>query len=143
MESLVALMQESLSMGKSVNITPTGYSMLPMLRPGKDTVTLSPVTGKLKMYDIALFRRDDGRYVLHRVVKSGDTYTFRGDHQYVNEPGIRDDQIIAVATAFCREEKNCAMDSVAYWLYCRIWHYTRFVRKVLYRPLRWIYHKCK
>ncbi len=131
MEELVTLMREQLNKGGSVRFSPRGVSMLPMLRHGKDGVQLSPITGKLKKYDVALYRRDDGRYVLHRIVRTGDTYTCIGDNQYHCEKGVRHDQMIAVVTAFIRRGRHYTVDNMKYRIYCRLWHYSRFPRRVL------------
>lgn len=136
MDELVPLMKESLSMGKSVEFSPRGISMLPMIRQGRDCVTLSPVQGKLKKYDLPLYQRDNGAFVLHRIVKAEDTYTCIGDNQYVYEPGVRQDQIIAVVTGFRRDKRFISAQSVLYQLYCRFWHYTRGLRFFFLRVRR-------
>lgn len=136
MDELMPLMRESLAAGKSFRFSPRGISMLPMLRQGKDSVILSPVTGKLKKYDIPLYQRDDGAYVLHRITKVEDTYTCIGDNQYDYEPGIRQDQIIAVLTSFYRGEKEISADALSYRIYSRLWHWSRPVRKLLMRAKR-------
>ena len=64
--------------GQSVRFSPRGVSMLPMLRQGRDSVVLSPAPKQLRKYDLPLYRRDDGSYVLHRVVKAGQTYACMG-----------------------------------------------------------------
>ena len=102
MDDLVPLFRERLEAGQKVRFSPRGISMLPMLRQGRDCVILSPVPEKLKKYDLPLYRRDDGKYVLHRVVKVDETYTCIGDNQFVYEPGLRHDQMIAVVSALCR-----------------------------------------
>ena len=139
MDDLVPLFKESLSQGRSVKFKPKGISMLPMLRQDRDTVTLSPITDKLKKYDVVLYRRDNGKYVLHRIVKTGKTYTMMGDNQFVKEHGIRIDQIIAVVTAFTRDQKEYAMDSATQKIYCRLRYHSRLLRRV-YRALK---HRAK
>lgn len=143
MQELATLIEEAFSLDKKVSLTPTGYSMLPMLRPGKDSVELSRIKEKLKKYDVILYRRDDGHYVLHRIVREGETYTCRGDHQFINEPGVREEQVIGVVTAFHRGEKTYTPGMLRYRLYCLMWHYSCGLRRCLYRPLRTIYHRLK
>ena len=75
MEALVPLFQERLEDGQQVRFSPMGISMLPMLREGRDSVVLSPAPERLRRYDLPLYRRDNGAYVLHRVAEAGDTYT--------------------------------------------------------------------
>ena len=127
------IFREQLASGHSVRFSPKGVSMLPMLRQGIDTVVLSPLPEKLKKYDIPLYQRDNGKYVLHRIVKVGQTYTCIGDNQYKKEPGLRRNQMIAVVTAFSRGDRTIPVTAPGYRLYCRLWHYSRPVRHFLSR----------
>ena len=143
LEQLLPLMQEYLENGKRVTFSPRGTSMLPMLREGRDTVTLSPLPGKLKKYDLPLYRRDDGQFVLHRIVEVEDTYTCMGDNQFVREYGIRQDQLIGLVTAFQRDGKEYAVTDLRYRIYCRIWHYSRQLRRVLRGIWGWLRRRLK
>lgn len=138
MEDMVPLMEETLGQGRSVRFSPKGVSMRPMLRQGKDSVILSPAPGKLRKYDIPLYRRDNGQYVLHRIIAVGDTYTCMGDNQFSPEPGIRRDQIIGVVTAFYREETRIPVNALGYRLYCRFWHHSRSFRRFIRRAVSWL-----
>lgn len=137
LEMLMPLIREQLALGKSVRFNPKGVSMLPMLRQGIDSVVLSPLPEKLRKYDLPLYQRDDGHFVLHRIVKTGDSYTCIGDNQFVLEGGLRPDQMIGLVTAFYRGNKRHSVTELGYRLYCRFWHYTRFPR----RCLRWAKRK--
>lgn len=142
LDNLMPLFKERLAAGQKVKFSPRGISMLPMIRQGIDSVTLSPVPEKLKKYDIPLYQRKDGHYVLHRVVKVEDTYTCIGDNQFIFEPGLEHSQMIAVVTGFSRGEKEHGVTEWRYRLYCRIWHYSRpvrhFWRRAKGRIRRWI-----
>ena len=138
MEAMVPLMQEALAQGRSVRFSPKGVSMLPMLRQGKDSVVLSPMPEKLRKYDIPLYRRENGKYVLHRVIAVGDTYTCMGDNQFQPETGIRPDQVIGVVTAFCREDRQIRVENLGYRFYCRFWHHTRPLRRFYRRAIGWL-----
>lgn len=139
LEQMMPLMRERLAAGETVQFTTRGISMYPLLRNGKDQVILAPLPEKLKKYDLPFYQRDDGQYVLHRIVKAGETYTCIGDHQYVLEPGLRQDQMIAIAVGFYRKGKYVSVHSFGYWLYVRFWCYTRPIRRAkigLFRFLR-------
>ena len=133
LEQLLPLIEETLQKGNTVEFLPRGISMLPMLRQGKDTVILSPVTRELRKYDLPLYRRDDGAFVLHRIVEIGDTLACIGDNQYDLERGIRREQVIGVVTAFTREGKTVSVSDLRYRLYCCIWHRSRPFRCFLRR----------
>lgn len=138
MEALMPLFREQLDAGKTVKFSPRGISMLPMLRQGIDSVVLSPVPEKLKKYDLPLYQRDDGKYILHRIVEAGQTYTCIGDNQFDYETGVRHDQVIAVVTSFTRGARLHSVNELPYRLYCRIWHYSRPVRHFWRRGIGWL-----
>jgi hypothetical protein len=137
LDALMPLIRERLEAGQTVRFSPMGISMLPMLRQGKDSVVLSPVPEKLKKYDLPLYQRPDGQYVLHRVVEVGDTYTCIGDNQFRMEPGVEHGQILALVTAFYRGGKRYEITNFRYRLYCGFWHGTRGIRHVWRRGIRW------
>lgn len=138
MEAMVPLMAETLARGGSARFSPRGVSMMPMLRQGVDSVVLSPAPERLRKYDIPLYRRDNGRYVLHRIIATGDTYTCMGDNQFRPEYGIRGDQIIGIVTAFYRGERRIPVTACGYWIYCRLWHHTRSLRRFFRRAIGWL-----
>ncbi|MBQ2570147.1 MAG: S24/S26 family peptidase, partial [Ruminococcus sp.] len=71
LDEVMELILEKLDAGGNVTFTPNGTSMLPMLRDGEDVVVLSKPKGRLHLFDVALYRRDNGQYVLHRVLDFG------------------------------------------------------------------------
>lgn len=117
--------------------------MMPMLRQGRDTVLLSPVPERLRKYDIPFYRRDNGQFVLHRIVAVGENYTCIGDNQFELEPNVRADQMIAVVTAFTRDGKEIPMTNWFYQCYCRFWHYSRPIRHLWRRSLNWLRRKLR
>lgn len=133
LEDLLPLMEECLKDGRSFTFSPHGVSMLPMLRQGRDTVTLSPLPERLQKYDLPLYRRPDGKFILHRIVgtSADGTYTCIGDHQFVYENGVRPEWMIAVVTKFTRDKCEHSVREWQYCLYCRIWNYSRIPRKIL------------
>lgn len=138
LKELLPLMEESLAAGRSVRFSPRGISMLPMLRQGVDSVILSPVTGMLQKYDIPLYRRDDGKFILHRIVRADETYSCIGDNQFEVEHGVRHDQVIAVVSAFTRGEKEHSVSEWSYRMYCHIWHRSRPFRHFYRRAKGWL-----
>ena len=104
---LEPIMLEVLNSGAEFVMKTHGISMTPMLSDGMDEVVLVKPDGKLNKYDVALFKRRDGQFVLHRVVgENSQGYIFRGDNQIVNEYGVTDDMIIAVMNAYIKNGKR-------------------------------------
>lgn len=91
---------------ESLPLLISGNSMAPFLIHQRDTVYLSRLQKPLKKGDVVLYLRDNGSYVLHRIVQiNNDQYSMIGDGQFHIEKGIRHDQIIAVMTSVQRKGK--------------------------------------
>lgn len=133
LDDVMQIIAEKLEAGGSVTFNPKGTSMLPMLRDGDDTVVLSKPKGRLHLFDLPLYRRKDGSYVLHRVVNFGSdgSYTMCGDNQFAVEKGITDDDVIGVVTAFYRKGKPYTVDSMKYRAYLEFMFYSKPLRKVI------------
>ena len=129
LEMLMPLIKERLALGETVKLSPNGTSMLPMLRQGKDSVVLAPVKGNLKKYDLPLYVRQDGQYVLHRIVKAEKgVYTCIGDNQFALEPGVKQEDVIAYVSDFYRGDKKYSVKSFVYKMYVCFWHNSRPLR---------------
>lgn len=144
MDEMVVIMKEQLERGGKVEFTPKGISMLPMLRHNQDVVMLEKQKGKLQKYDLPLYQRDNGKYVLHRVIKvcEDGSYVMCGDNQVTIETGIRDENIIGIVTEFVRKGKRYSCCGSGYKIYCRIWCSSLTLRKILLR-IRGILGKIK
>jgi hypothetical protein len=89
--------ERHLSEGKSVVFPVKGYSMLPFIRNGEDSVELirseNPEVG-----DVALARLPNGAYVLHRVWDiNGDKVTLMGDGNISGKEYCTKGDILGVA----------------------------------------------
>lgn len=112
--------------------TTAGTSMWPMLRDRRDTIVVRPVEGRLRPYDIALYRRDDA-YILHRVIKvTADGYRIIGDNCMVYEE-VPECDILGRLDEFWRGERHCNPRSNAWLLYACIWHDLLPIRKGIRR----------
>lgn len=113
--------QQLLAGGRIVRINPQGTSMLPLLRGGRDGILLTAVSGPLKKNDVVLYRRANGQFILHRIIRAGehDTYDIRGDHQLIAENGVPQSAILAIMTGFVRNGRPHSTDETGYKLYCK------------------------
>lgn len=120
---------------------PVGTSMYPMLRNRRDSVYLVRYDGEgLKKYDLPVYKRADGQQVMHRCLgKDENGYIMCGDNQWFLEYGVQEEQIIAVAKGFYRDEKYISNDNKLYILYYKLWSKSLFIRKCLLRVI----HKIK
>ena len=136
LEDAMPLIKEALAQGQEALFSPSGTSMLPTLMEGRDTVVLVAPPTRLRKYDIALYRRENGQYVLHRVVNVKDTYTFAGDNCLQYDKGIAPAQVIAYCTAYIREGERKALASFSCRMRARILHHLRPLRRVARGVLR-------
>ncbi len=113
------VIRKSVSSGGEFRMITAGISMLPLLRNRKDTVVLVKAPTPLKKYDIPLFKRKDGHFVLHRVIEIKDgSYVMCGDNQISKEYGISDSDVIAVVSKIVRNGKTIDLKrSLRYKIY--------------------------
>ena len=114
--------EEELARNGRLIYTNVGDSMLPLIREGKDLLIIEPPQGRLKKYDIPLYRRDSGQYVLHRIVQVRETdYICCGDNRTHRESGVTDRQIIGVLTGLVRGGRELSVRDPRLRLYARLW----------------------
>lgn len=100
---MIPVIKPALEEGKTVEMTVTGQSMLPLLKDRVSSVKL--VTPEnLKKGDIVLFKKDEDHYVLHRILNVGDgAFDIVGDNQYVPDKDISKEDIIAKVAGYSRD----------------------------------------
>ena len=88
-----------------------------------DHETLTMIADIAKKHDIAFYRRKNGQFVLHRVMRmcSDGTYIMCGDNQTFLEKGIEATQIIAYVSEIYRKEKKIDIGGFWYSLYVFFW----------------------
>ena len=118
-----------------------GDSMMPLIRPGRDLLVIEGCDGGLRRLDVALYRRDSGQYVLHRVVKvRKNDYVICGDNRWGLEKGITDRHIIGVLSAVIRDGKEIPVNSLRCRVYARVWYLLYPVRALVLRAGSFIRH---
>ena len=121
MKELAELIKLQLSEGGSAQLRVTGCSMLPMLREGRDAVTLVPIVGHLEKGNVILYQRKNGQYILHRIIRAeGGNYICCGDNQFEKEL-VEHSQAVAVVSAFTHKDRHHACTDWGYRLYTAIW----------------------
>ena len=118
LEELWPIMEEQIASGKTVRFGPKGTSMMPLIRQNIDSIVLAKAPEKLKKYDIPLYRRDDGHFVLHRVVGCRkNEYVMCGDNQAFYEYGITNKHILAIAVGMYRGDEYVSFEKKDYIIY--------------------------
>ncbi len=131
----MASFEEELERSGKIIYRNAGVSMRPLIKQDRDILIITKPEGRLKKYDIPLYKKNT-HYVLHRIVKVRENdYVILGDNCLRKEYGITDDQIIGVLTSLVRNGKEVDFNSFGYRFYSRVWY-------VLY-PVRVIFMKAK
>lgn len=122
-----------LAEGNIIQIKPKGYSMYPLLVPGRDEVLVAPADHfKLKRADVVLYRRDESILVLHRIWKrQGDRFYLVGDNQKEIEGPLRPDQIKGIMVGLVRNGRKISVKNPLYRMYAGIWLVMRPLRPVV------------
>ncbi len=129
--------EQLLKEGNNINIKPRGYSMYPVLVPGRDEAIIEPaVPEALKRGDVVLYRRDPGPQggilVLHRIWKvASDGIYLVGDNQKEIEGPLRPDQMKGIMAGMNRKGKYIPVSNPVYRLVTKIWLWMRPIRPVV------------
>lgn len=124
--------EEELEEKGTILHTNKGVSMMPLLRQNKDVMIISRVEGRLKKYDAPLYKRPNGDYVVHRVLRvDKDSYVICGDNCFRREYGIKEEQIKGVLTGIIRNGKTISVNDKRYKLYVHLWCDLFYIRAFL------------
>ena len=119
--------EEELEKSGFLVYTNVGVSMRPLIREGRDVLTIRKADPeKLGRYDVVLFRRDGvkgrGRYVLHRILKllpDGRLWIV-GDNCTSGET-VDAAQVLGVLELLRRGQKTVKLSGFAYKAYVYLW----------------------
>jgi len=130
---IIPVIEECIANGTNIRIAVSGISMTPILHNLKDSVVLSR-PDNIKKYDIVLHRRENGQYIMHRIIKKKkDILTIAGDFETEKEHPVHESAVIAKVTAFCRNGKDYTPQDFIIRLYSVIWVFIFPIRhQVLY-----------
>lgn len=102
--------------------TNKGTSMMPLLRENRDLMVIRKRgAGRFHKYDAVLFVRDNGDYVLHRILRvNPDSYWIAGDNCVSGET-VREEQVIGILTEIVRDGRTINVTDKGYRLFVRVW----------------------
>lgn len=122
---------------KGFVVSPTvGDSMYPLLLTRRDHVVIRRIDKReLRKYDLPLYQRPDGKYVLHRIIKVDDGFYYtRGDNRCGLEK-VPKEWVIGYTEKIFHNGKYIESDNVGYKIYVNVWG-------IIY-PVRWVFMKGK
>lgn len=105
-----------------VTIVLEGSSMQPLIRRGKDPVTIIPLQRPVKIGDVVLFTTGNNRFVVHRVwkLKPGQVRTF-GDNCWYPDLWIPDACVLGQVICCSRNGRKIRLDTQASRNWGRFW----------------------
>lgn len=122
--------QTELEKNGVIAFVPSGNSMWPTLKNHKQSVFVKKKEQKLKKYDVALYMRSNGIYVLHRVMMPTDYgYIICGDSQFSLEK-VKEEQVFGVMTEFYKGKKLISADDEKYKRKVENWYKHKKIRKI-------------
>lgn len=134
----VGIIEETVKKGGSMPLVVTGNSMNPFMKDGRDTVWLEACKDSdYKRGKILLFRREDGKIVLHRVrkVMPDGILVMNGDAQYWCEE-IKKEQALAVVACIEKNGRKIFCNSLKYRFITEAWQLLKPLRPLIFRVWR-------
>ena len=131
--------EEELERSGKLVYTTVGVSMNPLIKQDRDLSIIEKPKGRLKKFAVALYKRANGQYVLHRVVKVlEDGYVILGENCCSKEYNIKESQILGVLTSLVRNGKEIDLNSFGYKLYVRARYAHYPVRVIIFKTKRFL-----
>lgn len=128
----VAVLKEMVGQGMEVSMTVSGTSMEPFLMDHRDRIYFRKPEGALKKGDMVFFQRENGAYVMHRIMKvRKQQYYLAGDHQTSLEGPIEEKQIFAKVVSVERAGAWLTEEDRLWKFYGGLWRRLFWVRKVV------------
>lgn len=130
----------------AIDVPILGCSMKPLLRPKGDFVKIVPLRRELMIGDIIIFRRDDGRLIMHRVWKLTKTHIQTiGDNCEWPDREITYDAVFGLVTHIVHGKHTIYVDNKFWRFVGRILTKTIPVRILMFKyvkqPLWRVYKK--
>lgn len=136
--------EEEIKKSGRIIYTNVGDSMMPYIKQGRDVLVISEVNGRLNKYDVPLYKRDSGQYVLHRILKVRENdYVICGDNRWNKEYGITDRHIIGILTGVIRDGMEIPVTSRKYRIYVHLWCDLFPVRAFILRVCQFVKRRLK
>lgn len=143
--------EKILSEGNPIQIKPKGYSMYPVLVPGRDEVIVEPLEERirLKRGDVVLYRRwkttgEKDILVLHRIWKVNELGIYLvGDNQKEVEGPLEPSQMLGIAICIIRKGKRIPCANICYKLLTGLWLFMRPIRPVISKSVAFFKKKLR
>lgn len=125
----------------TIAVNTRGISMWPLLRPDRDSIRMVYPRRELRVGDIVMFHRADGKEIAHRICWMDDTMLDTlGDNCNSTDGKFPRSSVVGLVTHVCRKGRLIPMDTGFWRFYGKFMLWSNpvrmFIRDKLYRPLR-------
>lgn len=143
--------KDELEAGKPVISFTSGVSMEPLLHDKRKKnathVLIMPVTEVCKVGDMPLVFMNDGRYILHRIIRVDEKagkifYQTRGDN-CIGSEYVSQESVLGVVSEIYYKNKTVKVTDKNYNRYVRIWMKLYPIRKVWMRGKGFIFRRLR
>lgn len=140
-DTYISVLKELVEEGKEVSVLITGSSMAPFLIHERDRVCFRKPERKLKKGDMVFYQRNNGQFVVHRILRTGPKgYYMAGDAQSVLEGPIEEGRIFALVTEVIRKGRRIKPGNPIWEFFERVWPCMLSVRESL---IKWYGRFCR
>ena len=121
-DAYVSMLRDLVNEGKECRLLISGSSMAPFLVHERDSILFSKPDRELRRGDMVFYQRDNGQYVMHRIlhVRPEGLYII-GDAQTEVEGPVRPEQVFALVTKVNRKGKWIGPGNFWWWFFSTVW----------------------
>ena len=118
----VSMLRDLVNEGKECRLLISGSSMAPFLVHERDSIIFSKPDRELRRGDMVFYQRDNGQYVMHRIlhVRPEGLYII-GDAQTEVEGPVKPEQVFALVTKVNRKGKWVGPGNFWWWFFSTVW----------------------
>lgn len=121
-DAYISTLRDLVNQGKEVRLIISGSSMTPFLVHERDSILFSKPDSPLKRGDMVFYQRENGQFVMHRIlhVKPEGLYII-GDAQVEIEGPVNPSCVFARITKINRKGKWIGPGQFWWWFFQHIW----------------------
>lgn len=121
-DAYISTLRDLVNQGKEVRLIVSGSSMSPFLVHERDSILFSKPDSPLKRGDMVFYQRENGQFVMHRIlhVKPERLYII-GDAQVTIEGPVNPSCVFARITKINRKGKWIGPGQFWWWFFKHVW----------------------
>ena len=116
------MLRDLVNEGKECRLLISGSSMAPFLVHERDSILFSKPDRELRRGDMVFYQRDNGQFVMHRILKvKPEGLYIIGDAQTEVEGPVKPEQVFARVTKVNRKGKWVGPGNFWWWFFSTVW----------------------